>query len=288
MTTDHPEIEFTPIIVGGAMRTGTSLLQNILSSAPSSNDMMVECQYLTAQLSLYLNWRNKDERALSDFFDGNKDFFEHLKSLVIDFMIRTHKQQGEPQHLILKHPEMTPFFPLLAQLIPSARFVATVRDPKDVVASMLAVAERQRELGRTSNMRQAGRNMEALTKLFLNFYRGLNRLLNEKPRRLLFVKYETLATQPQRLFPALTDFTGLDFSKYDPDADWKYTRPRGVNKAFDTKIRGKGLSSSSIGNYKDTLSKDEIATVEETAKNFMEGFRYPMVGGKNNALKQPD
>jgi len=272
-------LDFTPIIVGGAMRTGTSLLQNVLSTSPSANDMMVECQYLTAQLSLYVNWRNNPERSLSDFFEDENDFEDYTKSLVVDYLKRTHKQQGNPEHLILKHPEMTPFFPLLAKFLPSARFIVALRDPKDVVASMLAVAERQEKMGRMSNMLQAGRDMQKLTNLFMNFYRGLNRIPNQTPRKLAYIKYETLVTEPESLFPALMEFTGLDLTKYDPTADWIYTRPRSVNKAFDTEIRGKGLSASSIGNYRAALSAEEISVVEMTAKPFMQRFRYAFTNG---------
>ncbi|MBL4666841.1 MAG: sulfotransferase [Sneathiella sp.] len=272
-------LDFTPIIVGGAMRTGTSLLQNVLSTSPSANDMMVECQYLTAQLSLYVKWRNNPERSLSDFFEDENDFEDYTKSLVVDYLKRTHKQQGNPEHLILKHPEMTPFFPLLAKFLPSARFIVALRDPKDVVASMLAVAERQEKMGRMSNMLQAGRDMQKLTNLFMNFYRGLNRIPNQTPRKLAYIKYETLVTEPESLFPALMEFTGLDLTKYDPTADWIYTRPRSVNKAFDTEIRGKGLSASSIGNYRAALSAEEISVVEMTAKPFMQRFRYAFTNG---------
>ncbi|MEH6475957.1 MAG: sulfotransferase, partial [Sneathiella sp.] len=274
MSDSENTLGFTPIIVGGAMRTGTSLLQNILSTSPTANDMMVECQYLTAQLSLYRTWRNEPERSLSDFFKDGNDFEDYTKSLVIDFLRRTHKQHGEPKHLVLKHPEMTPYFPVLAKFLPQARFVTALRDPKDAVTSMLAVADRQRKLGRTSNMRLADRDMEKLTNLFMNFYKGLNRIPNQKPRRMIYLKYETFATDPKVLFPALMEFTGLDLTKYDPTADWKYARPRSRNTAFDTDIRGKALSSSSIGNYKDALSTEEISTVERTAEPFMRAFRY--------------
>lgn len=283
MSDSENTLGFIPIIVGGAMRTGTSLLQNILSTSPTANDMMVECQYLTAQLSLYRTWRNEPERSLSDFFEDGDDFEDYTKSLVVDFLMRTHKQHGTPKHLVLKHPEMTPYFPLLAKLLPQARFVMTVRDPKDVIASMLAVAERQKKLGRTSNMRLAERDMEKLTNLFLSFYRGLNRIPNKKPRRMIYLKYETFATDPKPLFPALMEFTGLDLTKYDPTAEWKYARPRSRNTAFDTDIRGKALSSSSIGNYKDALTTDEILTVEKTAEPFMRAFQYSFASDRRNA-----
>jgi len=272
MTDNDDTLKFTPIFVGGAMRTGTSLLQNILCTAPSANDMMLECQYLTEQLSLHVHSHQKSDRALEDFFDGKDALTSFSKKIVYDFLRQTYIQQGSPKHLILKHPEMTVFFPLLADFLPEARFIVSARDPKDVVTSMLVVAEKQKKSGRTSNMVQADRDMSRLTHLFLSFYRGLG---DTPEGRIKYIKYEDLVTKTPLLLPELSAFLGLDLSGYDPQAIWKYTRPVKYNEAFNTKIRGKSLSNSSIGNYKDKLSKEEITVIEQIAGDFMTFFRYP-------------
>ena len=272
--TTNSQLSSKPIFVGGAMRTGTSLLQNVLSSAAQANDMAVECQYLTEQLRLYVIWSQKNERAITDFFKDQSEFREYTQNLVIDFLNRTHKNQHEPEYLVLKHPEITPFIPLLARSLPTAKFVVSVRDPRDVVASMLTVAEKQIKNGRTSNMVQAGRDVAKLTKLFLSFYNGLNRMPREASPRLQYVKYEDVVLNTAALLPKLSQYTGLDLGGYDPKAKWKYTRPRSTNEVFDTKIRGNALSSSSIGNYKSQLSDGQIEAIEKTAHNFMKHFKY--------------
>jgi sulfotransferase family protein len=277
MNATTSDLGFSVICVGGAMRTGTSLLQNVLSSSPDANDMSVECQYLTDQLKLHVKWVRQNERALTDFFEGKDGLIDFTRKLVVEFLKQTHIQQGTPKNLILKHPEMTPFFPLLANLLPDARFIISVRDPKDIVASMLVVAAKQKELGRTSNMRQAGRDMARLTNLALSFYQNLNTMPKTDPLRHRFIRYEDLVKTPDQLVPQIAAFTGLDLSSYDPAAPWRYTRPRGTNKVFDTKIRGKGLQDSSIGNYRQQLSEAEIFEVEKTATRFLDVFHYPRV-----------
>jgi len=277
MNATTSDLGFAVICVGGAMRTGTSLLQNVLSSSPDANDMSVECQYLTDQLNLHVKWARQNERALTDFFDGKDGLKDFTRQLVVNFLKQTHIQQGNPKNLVLKHPEMTPFFPLLADLLPDARFIISVRDPKDIVASMLVVAAKQKELGRTSNMRQAGRDMARLTNLALSFYQNLNRMPKTDPLRYRFIRYEDLVKKPDQLIPQIAAFTALDLSSYDPAAPWRYTRPRGTNKVFDTKIRGKGLQDSSIGNYRQQLSETEISEVEKTAARFLKVFHYPRV-----------
>ncbi len=271
------ELSFTPIFVGGSMRTGTSLLQNVLCSAKTANDMSFECHYLTDQIINYVKWSQMSDRMLADFFGTRDGLKTYTQEIILRLLKLTHKNQYEPDFLILKHPEITPFFPVLAELIPTAKFVTSVRDPKDAVTSMLKVAEKQVAQGRSSNMVAIGRDMANLTKLFMSFYRGLQKMPKEALTRHKFLKYEDLVLKTSVVLPKLSEFTGLDLSDYDPAADWKYTRPREENVAFDTKIRGKALNDSSIGNYKNELSVEEIAAVEKTADNFMKYFNFAKV-----------
>lgn len=262
--------------VGGAMRTGTSLLQSVLCGAPESNDMMFECIYLMEQLRLYANWAQKDERGLSDFFDGKEGLTDFTQRMVHDLLAQAHKQQLEPEHLVLKNPEITRLFPILMDMVPKARYVVVVRDPKDVVASMLEVARKQKELGRTSNMAAAGRDMKRLVGLYLSFYDSLFRSRSRHNGRVHMVRYEDLILNYDAIVPRLAKFTGLDLSKHDPEADWTYTRERGVNKMFDTAVRGKRMTKASIGNYKTILSESEAGEVDKLSAAFMKMFGYPI------------
>src|SRR3546814_1868167 len=70
----------------------------------------------------------------------------------------------------LKSPELSTYFPHAADLFPEARFVISVRDPKDTIASMIEVGERHRRSGVNSFLAAAGRNIDALSKSYRQFY----------------------------------------------------------------------------------------------------------------------
>ncbi|NIA68785.1 sulfotransferase [Pelagibius litoralis] len=44
------------ILVVGAMRSGTTLLQQILCSSPESNPFVHGCRYLTSQIAIYAQY----------------------------------------------------------------------------------------------------------------------------------------------------------------------------------------------------------------------------------------
>ncbi len=249
--------------VGGAMRTGTSLLQSVLCGAKESNDMSYECMYLRDQLNLYANWIIREERSLTDYFDGHDGLKAYTKSMIHDLVSMSHQQQLKPEHLILKSPEITMNFHLLMDLMPEAKYVVAVRDPKDIVASMIEVARKQTENSRQSNMTNAGRDMQKLSAIFQYYYHNLVKSREQHKGRVYFVQYEQLVSDYVTVVPRLSAFTGLDLSNYDPEAEWKYTRPRSSNEMFDTEARGKRITKSNIGNYKNILSSQEASAVEK-------------------------
>ena len=90
------------------------------------------------------------------------------------------------------------------------------------------------------------------------------------------IRYEDLVLNYDAVIPRLAKFTGLDLSQHDPEADWKYTRARGTNKMFDTAVRGKRITESSIGKYKSILSEAEAQEIDKLSAPFMKMFGYPI------------
>src|SRR3546814_15733803 len=74
---------------------------------------------------------------------------------------KTHQRSGRPAALVLKSPELATYFPHAAVLLPAARFVISVRDPKDTIASMIEVGEKHRQRRANSFLAGAGRRINA-------------------------------------------------------------------------------------------------------------------------------
>ena len=128
---------YQPVFVGGAPRTGTTLLHALICTSPRVNDYVAECSYFSAFLNPYLvglGAFNHHTRSYFDSQDAFRDFHTSILRTVLDrIWLRTLK----PQILALKDPMLTKNFHILAQLLPDTKFIIAIRDPRDAVLSVL-------------------------------------------------------------------------------------------------------------------------------------------------------
>src|SRR3546814_20373507 len=109
-------------------------------------------------------FRSADRLYVDDYLGGPKGLFDFTKELLDRLLRETHTRLGQPEALVLKSPELSTYFPHAADLFPEARFVISVRDPKDTIASMIEVGERHRRSGLNSFLAAPGRNSNDLPK----------------------------------------------------------------------------------------------------------------------------
>ena len=135
--------EFDIVFVGGAPRSGTTLLHTLICTGRRVNDFIAECTYLTSLMSMY-----SDSVALFDthgkyYFDDVDELGEFHADIVGKFIRRTWEKLGRLEILCLKSPILTYYFHNLAKMIPSAKFVVSVRNPRDAVLSRVEVERRR-------------------------------------------------------------------------------------------------------------------------------------------------
>jgi hypothetical protein len=275
-TDEEPRVFF----VGGGARTGTTLMQILLSQAESTNEMAPEAHYLRCLISSYRLARNSLAHQTPQFFDDADDFRTFNAGIIERFVTRTRRRFSGARHLVLKDPEMTKSFPDLFELMPSARFICMMRDPRDVVASLLRVGEKMLEKGRNDFVAAAtrARDIERLCRYFTGFYASLWPEQDERFwERTLFVRYEDLVTNPEGVLEDVQAFTGLDLSHVSRAADFDtgtVDYSARTDSPWFSKLYGKGISGARIGVYAGALSSEEIALVEHLCADFFKLFSY--------------
>lgn len=268
------------IFVGGSQRSGTTLLQKILCSSAESNPYIAEASYLRGLLSVYKLGLNKFEEQTGYYFDTPEALKNYHTGIIQNFLTYLKKRFEPATHLILKEPHMTQSFPYLFEMVPESKFVVMVRDPRDVVVSMLKIGERLRQRGgfhplfRPEKMPEMARQIMAFYAPVLHYYQ----VSEAFRRRCRYLKYEVLVQEPEQSVELLRSFTGLSLSEFNPDVppNLSSESPEEHQKHFSwgTELNEQVVSAQNVGRFRDVLLPEQIARIEAETQELMQAFGY--------------
>jgi Sulfotransferase family len=272
------------VFVGGCMRSGTSLLHRVLCQSGDTNPFVQACFYLTHQLKLYHHFCGEGRLFATDYFGDGDGLMEFTQDTVLRFLDQTRERWNNPRRLVLKQTELTYFFPLLARLLPGAGFAVSVRDPRDTIASMIEVGQRQRRDQLTSPFARAGRDVQQLCQIYNGVYAGVLRGVDANEwamrDRTLFVRYEDVVRDTAATLQKLGAFFGLSLDDFQQDRRWK---PDGVAEqvkdhrfwsTYLTDLSGGEISDQSVGKHKRLLSDLDLVQVNMHCAAIQTRFGY--------------
>jgi len=194
------------IFLGGSPRSGTTLVQNMLDSHPDIlggpeflhlPDVLALRQKL--QVSVNKGWINLI--CSSDMVDAQIRAF-------IDNIFLSFADAHSAKYVSEKTPENVLVFEGLLDLYPSAKFIHIVRDPRAIVASLLAVGNKARSNDQipathTENVISA---IEYVKKCLKAGFRAAEKC----PEQVHTVLYEKLVCDPESESEKLCKFLELD------------------------------------------------------------------------------
>jgi hypothetical protein len=273
------------IVIVGAPRSGTSLLQNLITVAPNiasapethffahaTRSLLyerglppigkeyprdtIDYDRATRLMARLTNAMNLD-RPVRDWLPaspGNapislrtlaKDFFEHLAN-------------GAP-YFLEKSPPHAFFLPEILHLFPDAKIINIVRDPRDVIASINGMLQKQGKDPRSIFERT----------------RTWNASVSCAFRHSLFtVKYEDLVLNPSAVMHRVLEHLRMTYDTKSPEktenAATLTTRKRETWKANNFSA----VSGAMIGKYRNTLSEKDIREVEMLCSHHMQTLGY--------------
>jgi len=282
----------TTVFVGGSQRSGTTLLQTILCASGATNPMIGEAKYFRQLVQAYVFGKRQFSAETRDYFTDVEELRAFHAGLLQGFLARTLARFAGAQHLVLKEPHLTMLFPEVGELLPAARFVCVVRDPRDVIASMVVVGRKLAAQGNADDPMGrmfVKRDMGALSRHYLSFY--VPALRSASPgfmERCLFLRYEDLVQKPEEALARVAEFTGLNLSGLDAAADpgtgqVDFEAVNAYRKAWVTKLYGKKADASRIGAFRKILKPAEIAGIVQNCRGLMTRFNYPFGAGRGKA-----
>ena len=196
------------IFVGGAPRSGTTLVQNMLDSHPEIAGPP-EFLHLPQIIELHRKMKQSLPKERDPSGRPEVDVDRCVRRMIVDFLLPYADRAG-CHFLSEKTPENVLAFGDLLDLFPAARFIHVVRDPRAVVASLLGVARRSRakQLRPPSHTTNVVLATEYTRRCLDAGFRASARA----PDRVYTVVYERLVEEPGHETQALCNFLGLPWS----------------------------------------------------------------------------
>ncbi len=173
------------ILVGGAPRSGTTLLSALLSTSDSCQPFLPEFHYLAEVVRAWaLGVRAFD--ASTRYFTTERARFDALHFDFVDRLLdEARRAAGEPTMLVIKHCKLTPLLPVLMRQTRRIRAVVIERDCAGLAVSM------QRAFGDTA---LSDRAVENLISTYNAYYGAAVAASLSHPDRCLIVRYQDLVS----------------------------------------------------------------------------------------------
>ncbi|MEA3065717.1 MAG: hypothetical protein QOJ27_2169 [Sphingomonadales bacterium] len=260
------------MMIGGAMRSGTTVIHRALCTAGNSNPFISESWFLRDLLAMYRFRLARFEAMGEDQFGPAAAYGRMLAEDVEDYVRAVSARHGGPEILILKHPELIRNFADLAGLAPAMLFLAVVRDPRDVVASMKRVRDSHARDGIPGPLAGA-RTIAGLCDYYGSHYGPLLDAAPALGARLKMVRYEDFMRSPADAVAEIGAYCGARYemqkvADFRPDHaasatfDKKARADDPFSRAFWSDLYTKPLSGERIGRFAESLSPPEIREIE--------------------------
>jgi hypothetical protein len=256
------------ILIGGAQRSGTTLVQTLLANALTA-PILPEAHILCDLLASYK--RAKDTAKKTRFYYETDEqllsFFQTCANRHIADLI---ERVGVRSVLVLKDPNFVQFDAEACAVFPGAIRIMCLRDPRDITASFLRIGQRQQTEGKRSKYQR--RDLQFIANKILASYSPLMKGAHSPGATL--VRYEAIVTEPSRTLEAVAREAGLELvlSRIN-DPAWLEADAR-HEASWTSELEGHEPSAASVGAYKMMMRPREIAFVERACAPYMAWAGY--------------
>lgn len=251
----RPMPSAAPIFLGGAGRSGTTLLRVMLDSHPR-----IACG---PELKIIPQWLRQWERDSRTFGDhaaehrgiGAGAIDDAYRAKVSMVLTRVRQRSGKPR-LAEKTPNNVFFFGHLHRLFPDSPLIHVIRDGRDVVASLLGVEWFHPDGKRVPYTENAA----AAAKYWADAVgSGLKARKHLGGKAVLEVRYENLVRETEAEMRRVLDHLEEPWDEVVL-RHWEEPHDLGLETSADQVTRP--VYTSSIGRWRERLSKGDLSTVE--------------------------
>jgi Sulfotransferase family len=240
------------IFLGGSPRSGTTLVQRILDCHPEIYGGP-EFDFVPPIVNLFQDMRRSIRSGRIDAILDEKGLVHAFRCLLVALLLPKLQAQGV-SYLSEKTPSNVFAFAWLEEYAPEAKKILVVRDPRDVVSSMLEVGRRQRRRqGRASGFI---RDTVAAVD-YMNQCLKAGTALAETSANCLVIYYEDMVSDPLVVANRMYRFIGVhEMDRLDLE-----------NEQFEAaRNRESWIDWSTPGTICGGVQKDRVGVAEQQLK----------------------
>jgi protein-tyrosine sulfotransferase len=256
-----------PIFIGGAGRSGTTLLRVMLNAHPRLCSGP-EFKLLPQAIELYRETLAQKE-ILKSYFLEQRDVDEMFSRLIQSFF-ENFRSNAHASRMVEKTPHNVLIMRELASIMPDARFIHVIRDGRDVACSLLKMkwyGPDGKLVWYVSDLGNAAKYwVEVVTK-------GLEDAQHPSLRgKVTALRYEDLVADPAQAMKDVLAFLDEPWS----DAVLEHARvARGYEpRESSTDQVSRQIYSSSVGRWRKEFSEDDVEEFREIAGDLLLRLGY--------------
>lgn len=221
----------------------------------------------------------KDNLRSADFVMGDpirRGWISSIRNFVLDGARYSNPRLGAGEYLVIKEPNGSVGAPLLMEALPESRMILLLRDPRDVVASVLDAATEGGWLYESREGRTGAGRTNSFVRERANVYRrGVEsawRAYDAHNGPKVLVRYEDLRTDTLGEMRRIYSVLGIpaevgDLEKAVEKHSWQNVPER-------EKGRGKFYRRGMAGGWREDLTPKQVEVVEKSTASLLERF-YP-------------
>jgi Sulfotransferase family len=256
------------VLIGGAQRSGTTLLQMMLASALGS-PRLPEAHILYDILASYKRAKEVGSKTRV-VYPNDTDLLAFFRSFA-ERHVADITGGKRPAALVLKDPNFVHTLEEAGAVFPECTRVVCMRDPRDVVASFVQIGRRE---AAESPDRHKARDVSSICRRVSLSYKPL---LPDPPGGVALVRYETLVSNPRDSLEKLSRKVGLKLSLDNIESfEWLDAKFR-HKPTWISELEDGPPSPASIGSFKQVLTGEEVAFVQHKCAPLLKQFGYPEV-----------
>tara|TARA_B100000315_G_scaffold18549_1_gene16498 strand:- start:435 stop:959 length:525 start_codon:yes stop_codon:yes gene_type:complete len=172
--------------------------------------------------------------------------------------------------------KLTPNMNVLYDFFPGGNYIMIVRDPRDIISSMLRVGKKQKDENIESHFPY---NLSLLcNKINISYRLYLEPKFEDfVSKKIHTIKYEDFVTDPLK---QLNIFSVKFFNKKlykNTENIWERSKDvyaSNNKKAYQSELWGHNITTKKINEYKNTLRDNEINEISKYCKKYMNYFSY--------------